>query len=75
MTPQQCRKARELLDMNLYDLGRQAGLQPADILLFENNQLARPDDVACKLMITLRDLGVMFVGDGICVPRPKAWRG
>lgn len=75
MSPEQCRKARELLDITPYELGRRAGVPPADILMFENQQLARATSVSAKLTVAFLGFGVTFTTTGVAAPRPKAWRG
>lgn len=65
MTPEQCLKARKLLDWTLADLARAAGISVITVRNFEAGKLARGRDAPALMKCALEGAGVRFTSDAV----------
>jgi predicted transcriptional regulator len=64
ITPEQCRRAREVLDWTPFDLAVQADVRIAAVLRFEDGQEKPVVSRIAALRRAFGDAGVVFLPDG-----------
>ncbi len=69
ITPEQCRMARAGLDWSQLELARRAGVSPATIAAFENQNRTPLARTVRDLETALSNAGVEFVNGGAAMAR------